>query len=78
MPLVKQIGQYEFRFHSRGEARERPHIHVRRERSYAKFWLDIVACASWQGFPDHELNRVERLVRENREEFLEAWYDTFA
>jgi hypothetical protein len=28
MPLIKRIGPYEFRFYSRGEAMERPHIHV--------------------------------------------------
>ncbi len=73
-----QIGQYEFRFYSRGEAHERPHIHVRHERNRAKFWLDLVECASSDGFAAHELTRIDRMVREHRDEFLKAWYEYFA
>lgn len=45
MPLIKRIGPYEFRFYSRGEALEQPHMHVRRERSQAKFWIDAIELA---------------------------------
>jgi hypothetical protein len=37
MPLVKKVGAYEFRFYSRGEVAEPPHIHVKRARLEAKF-----------------------------------------
>ena len=77
MPLIKQIGPYEFRFYSRGEARERPHIHIRRERNQAKFWVDTVELAGARGFAMHELNQIQRLVEVHRDEFLEAWHEYF-
>jgi hypothetical protein len=77
MPLVKKVGPYEFRFHSRGEAFERPHIHVRRERKRAKFWMDDVQLVSSKGFAKHELNRIEIIVNQNQSEFLEAWHEYF-
>lgn len=39
MPLIKQIGAYEFRFGTRGERGEPPHIHIWRGGAKAKFWL---------------------------------------
>ena len=76
MPIVKRIGQYEFRFYSRGEATEQPHVHVRRDRLEAKYWLTPrVRLARPGRFRAHELNAIERLVMENRDLFLEAWYE---
>ena len=45
MPTVGRVGPYRFFFYSdeRGEPR---HVHVQRDRSLAKFWLDPVALAS--------------------------------
>ena len=78
MPLIKQIGAYEFRFGTRGERSEPPHIHIWRGGAKAKFWLaPKVKVAKARNFRDHELNEIERLVRENRQEFLEAWYAYF-
>jgi len=78
MPLVKIIGQYEFRFYSRGEADELPHIHVRRGRFAAKFWLTpTVRLARAGRFRSHELSEIGRLVRENQQEFLDAWHEYF-
>lgn len=78
MPLVKAIGPYEFRFYSRGEANEPPHIHVRRGKLSAKFWLSHPARLARSGrFRDHELNAILRLVDENRQEFIEAWNEYF-
>ncbi len=78
MPLIKQIGAYEFRFGSRGERSERPHIHIWRGGAMAKFWLTpIVELSTFQRFKRHELNELEQMVRENRDEFLEAWHEYF-
>ena len=77
MPFVLQIGPYRFYFWSR-ENREPPHIHVRRERSEAKFWLEpVIELADQHGFPRHELNVVRKLVELHRERLLEAWHDHF-
>jgi len=78
MPLVKIIGPYEFRFYSRGEAIEPPHIHVRRGNLSAKFRLSQpIRLARGGRFREHELYTLQRMVTENRQEFIEAWHEYF-
>ena len=72
MPTVARIGPYRFFFFS-NEGLEPRHIHVRRDRNLAKFWLDSVALASSVGIQVHELRELERLVAENRQTLVEAW-----
>lgn len=74
MPTVLWVGRYRFVFFS-NEGREPPHIHVKAARDEAKFWLDSVSLAANYGFKAHELNEIERIVREHREEFMEAWHE---
>lgn len=76
MPRITQIGPYRFFFYS-NELGEPPHIHVRRERMLAKFWLDPVELAGSKRFAAHELNQLESIVVENRQKFLDAWNDHF-
>jgi hypothetical protein len=76
MPTVLQAGPYRFVFFST-DMGEPPHIHVRRERLVAKFWLRPIALAKNRGFPDHELNQIHRLVVEHQGALLEAWHDYF-
>jgi hypothetical protein len=77
MPTILSIGSYRFFFYS-NEMGEPPHIHIQSERKLAKFWLQPVQLASSTRFPAHELNRVNRLVEENRERLLEAWHEYFS
>ena len=76
MPVVLRIGPYIFFFYSL-ENNEPPHIHIRREKKRAKFWLEPVELHSAYGFPPFELNRLAKMVEENRKLFLEAWNDHF-
>ena len=76
MPLALRIGPYRFFFWSR-ENSEPPHVHVEREKSEAKFWLEPVEISQNWGFPRHELNYLARLVQEHREEILEKWHEHF-
>jgi hypothetical protein len=76
MPTIARIGPYRFFFYS-NEGVEPMYVHVQRERSLAKFWLDPVSLASSTGFPSHELNEIEAIVAENRERFAEAWNEFF-
>jgi hypothetical protein len=76
MPTVLRIGPYRFQFYAIDED-EPPHVHVKRERRHAKFWLDPVALAFNVRFSAHELNRIHRLVEENREYLLERWDEFF-
>ena len=59
------------------EPNEPPHVHVDRDDSSAKFWLDPVALAANLGFAPAELRRVQRLVVENRALLLEKWHERF-
>ncbi len=76
MPTVLVDGSYSFIFFS-SDRGEPPHIHVKRERYIAKFWLDPVALAKNRGFPGHELNRIARLVAQHEPILLEAWHEYF-
>jgi hypothetical protein len=76
MPTVLRIGPYRFFFVSL-DYNEPPHIHVRREDKVAKFWLDPVVLQKAGGFSRTELNKIARLVDEQREYFLESWYEFF-
>lgn len=74
MPTVFQVGRYRFLFFS-NENNEPPHIHVKAESDQAKFWLDPVRLAANYGFKAHDLNEIERIVRERQSELLEAWHE---
>jgi hypothetical protein len=76
MPTVLQVGPYYFIFFS-SDRGEPAHIHVKRDRQLAKYWLDPIALAKNRGFRDHELSDVVRLVEEHKQILLEAWHDYF-
>jgi hypothetical protein len=75
-PTVRTIGPYRFFFYA-SDLGEPPHIHVERERAVAKFWLEPITLERSWGFSAHELRRVEELVGDNAESFLEAWHEFF-
>jgi hypothetical protein len=77
MPAAKRIGPYRFFFVSIDYS-EPPHVHVRRERMVAKFWLDPVALQNAGGFNRAELNKIADLVVENQQVLLEHWYEFFS
>ncbi len=76
MPTVFQTGPYSFIFFSSDQS-EPIHIHVKRDRQIAKFWLNPVSLAKNRGFKKHELNRLAGLVEKNQQKLVEAWYEYF-
>ena len=52
-------------------------MHVERERSSAKFWIDPVVLARSHGFARSELLDIQRIVAENEQKFRKAWDDYF-
>ncbi len=76
MPTVLREGPYRFYFVSH-DLYEPPHVHVDRDEDAAKFWLEPVALARNLGFRPHELRRLEGIVSEHRDMFLEGWNDFF-
>ena len=77
MPTILRDGPYRFYFVS-GDRNEPPHIHVRRDRSFAKFWLNLVELQSSGGFSGAELREIRRIVERHRTRFLEEWNDYFS
>jgi hypothetical protein len=76
MPTILTLGPYRFFFVSLDQP-EPPHVHVQREKMVAKFWLDPVVLQTADRFNRKELNRITKMVEENRPFFLEKWYDFF-
>jgi hypothetical protein len=77
MPTVLRIGRFRFFFYS-NENDEPPHIHIKAAENEAKFWLYPVRLAFNHGYRSHELNEVERLVKDNQAVLLEAWNGYFS
>jgi hypothetical protein len=69
-------GPYRFYFYSH-EPNEPPHVHVDRDKDTAKFWLDPVGLARNLGYGGHELRTIERIIRDNQHELMEAWNGWF-
>ena len=76
MPTVLRVGPYRFFFYA-GDGHEPAHVHVERNASVAKFWIDPVRLARSRGFQRAELREIARLVNEHAQELLEAWDDYF-
>ena len=80
MPVVLRVRGFNFLFYSNeGNPRGPVHIHARRERDEAKFWLrPMVAMAYNDGLSARELNEARRLVEAHRDIFERVWNEYFA
>jgi hypothetical protein len=74
MSTVLRVGRYRFHFFSNESNDHRIFTSRRHE---AKFWLDPVQLAANYGFNGSELTEIERIIREHRDELLEAWHERF-
>ena len=77
MPTLLRWNGYRFYFYS-ADGGEPPHVHVGKNQSEAKIWLNNLAVAVNLGYSAKDLNQIIQKTRENREAFLEAWNDYFA
>ncbi len=44
----------------------------------AKFWLDPVRLQRSGGFGSSEINRIQNLVEDNREDLIRSWNEYFS
>ena len=77
MPSVLRIGPYRFFFYA-GDRDEPEHVHVERDENVAKFWLDPVRLQRSGGFSSSEINRIQNLVEDNREDLIRSWNEYFS
>jgi hypothetical protein len=59
------------------DSREPPHVHARKGRQEAKFWLSDCTVAAVGRVPQHELSTLQRQVRRHQDAFLEKWHAHF-
>jgi hypothetical protein len=76
MPTIAIIGPYRFFFYA-SDFVEPVHVHVRKDRAAAKFWLNPVILQRSKGFHDSELVKIQKIVEENSENFEGKWYEYF-
>lgn len=76
LPTVLRSGPYRFFFYSAGRD-EPPHIHVEREDSEAKFWLDPVELEWNRDFARKEIRRIEGIIEESVALLLREWHEYF-
>ena len=76
MPVFLRDGPYRF-FVVSADRVEPPHIHVRRDASVAKFWLDPVELQERDNFSGTEIRRIQRIVEDNQTRLLEDWNERF-
>lgn len=76
MPSIRSFhsGPYRFFFYS-FDCNEPKHVHIRRDRSVCKFWLEPVTLAGNDGFSAEELNRIRNLIKSNKAKIYEAWHE---
>lgn len=77
MPTVLRTGTYRFYFYA-GDRDEPEHVHVERDDKVAKFWLNPVRLQRSGGFGSSEINRIQKVVEENREELMRSWHEYFS
>lgn len=49
------------------------HVHVRRDRAHAKFWIAPPELVWNRGFTHRDLNTIERIINEHAVVIAEAW-----
>ena len=76
MPTILRVGPHRFFFYS-ADAGEPPHVHVTRDASEAKFWIDPVRLERSRGFSAKELRDIEKIVTDHQVQIREAWNDYF-
>jgi hypothetical protein len=76
MPTVLRAEGYRLYFYSH-ETNEPPHIHVDKEKSSAKFWLNPVSLSRNAGYSAIELRIIRDIITLNKNYLLEKWYGFF-
>lgn len=74
MPTLFRRGPYRFYIFSSDGAEPK---HVQRDEARVKFWLATVQLSKSDGFTPRELRHFNSVVRNHREDLIEAWDDFF-
>lgn len=76
MPTIHVEDGYRFFFYS-NEGHEPPHIPVEKAEAVGKWWLEDRSMANSEGFKPAQLKRVEEILSQRQQEFIDAWRQYF-
>ncbi len=71
------IKDYRVWFKSELDEANLPHVHIASDRGMAKFGLSPVELIKNFGYSEYEINKAEKVVRENADWLLEKWREHF-
>ena len=71
------MGPYRFFFYS-GDCNEPIHVHVERDNSIAKIWIDPVRLQNSGSFSRSEISKILSIIAENQIQILEGWNEYFS
>lgn len=74
MPVIFRQKGFAF-FFFMFDLREPVHVHVRKGRNEAKYWVQPLALAWNRGYRSHELTEIEHLIEANRDLILQIWQE---
>ncbi len=72
MPTVLIINGFRFFFYSH-EGTEPKHIHIKKGNGIGKMWLMPAEWDYHYGFTVREINRINKIVADNRELLIKKW-----
>ena len=76
MPTFFSNGPYQFFFYA-GDRDEPIHVHVERDDSIAKFWIEPIRLQRSRGFRSVDLRRIRRIIEDKQDDIVEFWNEYF-
>jgi hypothetical protein len=77
MPTIfRNLGGYRFFFFSLDKG-EPIHVHIDKDRKYAKFWLEPISLVKSKNSRSHELAEIRKLLEDNFDEIRRRWHEHF-
>ena len=77
MPKVFEQDGFKFFFFS-GDSDEPCHIHIKKGNGDGKIWLEPLLKIEYLiDFKKQEESKIKKIVKVNREYFIEMWYEYF-
>ena len=76
MPTILRVRSYRIFFYS-ADREEPQYVHVEHDKRVAKFRLDPVRIKNNNGFPEREIRRIQRIIKDKETLLIEAWNDYF-
>lgn len=76
MPTIFRKRGFRFFFFS-NEPDEPIHVHVEKDDSYGKFWIDPFEEVYSSGFKRQELKQIMEIIQQNKQLIIDRWYEHF-